>query len=132
VVITVQCSVRLNEVRLSTNLDFRTFSRAHGDFAGAPLLCKTGAHAHQSLEAGARSGTHTRIYRLECGPGKGGRLLFLRPARTSMNVVLPAPLAPMRAVKTPGWKAPVMPFSSSSSLGPPGFACTTQIMSGDI
>ena len=40
-----------------------------------------------------------------------------------MKVVLPAPLAPMSAVRTPGWKAPVMPFRSSSSLGPPGFAC---------
>ena len=41
-----------------------------------------------------------------------------------MKVVLPAPLAPMSAVRTPGWKAPVMPFSSSSSLGAPGFACS--------
>ena len=40
-----------------------------------------------------------------------------------MKVVLPAPLAPISAVSTPGWNAPVMPFSSSSSLGPPGFAC---------
>ena len=39
-----------------------------------------------------------------------------------MKVVLPAPLAPMSAVRTPGGQAPVMPFSSSSSLGAPGFA----------
>ena len=38
----------------------------------------------------------------------GGRPVF-RSASTSMSVVLPAPEAPMRAVSTPGLKAPVMP-----------------------
>ena len=38
----------------------------------------------------------------------GGRPV-LRSASTSMRVVFPAPEAPMRAVSTPGLKAPVMP-----------------------
>lgn len=48
-----------------------------------------------------------------------------RPARRSRKVVLPAPLAPMSAVSTPGLKHPVMPFSNSSSFTPAAspFAC---------
>ncbi len=36
------------------------------------------------------------------------------PASTSMSVVLPAPVTPMRQVSTLGLKAPLMPSSSSS------------------
>ena len=55
-------------------------------------------------------------------PNKGARdsvrARVLRPARRSRKVVLPAPLAPISAVRTPGRNAPVIPFSSSSSLTP--------------
>lgn len=37
-----------------------------------------------------------------------------RPARTSMSVVLPAPELPIRAVSTPGSKAPLQSRSSRS------------------
>jgi len=36
------------------------------------------------------------------------------PASTSMSVVLPAPVTPMRQVSTLGLKAPLMPNSSSN------------------
>ena len=38
----------------------------------------------------------------------------LRPARTSMRVVFPAPETPMRQVSTPGRKQPLMSVSSTS------------------
>ncbi|GMF43366.1 unnamed protein product [Phytophthora lilii] len=42
----------------------------------------------------------------------------LRPAITSMSVVLPAPVDPMSAVMDPGIAYPLMPLSSvSDSLG---------------
>ena len=50
------------------------------------------------------------------------------PARTSMRVVLPAPLTPMRQVSTPGRKAPLMPSSSSSMACPPSW-CTCSLPS---
>ncbi|BAF24820.1 Os09g0332600 [Oryza sativa Japonica Group] len=42
-------------------------------------------------------------------------LVFL-PANTSINVVFPAPLTPIRAVSTPGLNEPLMPFNSSNRL----------------
>jgi hypothetical protein len=50
--------------------------------------------------------------------GKGGGVLVLRQASTSSKVVLPAPLAPMRAVRTPGRKKPVI-LCSSCNCGLP-------------
>ena len=53
-----------------------------------------------------------------------GSHVFL-PARTSMRVVLPAPLTPMRQVSTPGRKAPLMPSSSSSMFcAPSAWTCS--------
>nr|GMD85487.1 Coatomer subunit beta-1 [Ipomoea batatas]GMD90779.1 Coatomer subunit beta-1 [Ipomoea batatas] len=42
------------------------------------------------------------------------------PANTSIRVVFPAPLTPIKAVRTPGLKAPLTPFNSTnlSSLAP--------------
>lgn len=42
----------------------------------------------------------------------------MRPASTSMSVVLPAPEEPMRAVRMPGWNAPLQPRRSCRSLTP--------------
>ena len=55
----------------------------------------------------------------------------LRPARTSMRVVFPAPDTPTRAVRMPGWKAPLTSFSSCSMSLPPSLfwsaiSCTAQ------
>ena len=44
-------------------------------------------------------------------------VLVLRPAKQSMRVVLPAPVTPIKAVRTLGLKAPLM-LLSSCSCGP--------------
>uniref|UniRef100_A0A2P2JV06 Uncharacterized protein n=1 Tax=Rhizophora mucronata TaxID=61149 RepID=A0A2P2JV06_RHIMU len=36
------------------------------------------------------------------------------PANTSIRVVFPAPLTPIKAVRTPGLKAPLTPFRSTN------------------
>ena len=55
---------------------------------------------------------HSRVLSVYWWRNSTGMMLqrpVLRSASTSMSVVLPAPEAPIRAVSTPGLKAPVMP-----------------------
>ena len=64
-----------------------------------PLVVKPGLTHHCTL--------------LQSEQTSRGSPVFL-PASTSMRVVLPAPVTPMRQVSTLGRKAPLMPSSSSS------------------
>lgn len=51
-------------------------------------------------------------------PGNGDVSIYVstgfRPANTSIRVVFPAPLTPIKAVRTPGLNEPLTPFKSSS------------------
>ena len=49
-----------------------------------------------------------------------------------MRVVLPAPEEPTRAVRMPGWKAPLQSFSSCSMVTPPTSAGLGPIFSGSV
>ncbi len=61
-----------------------------------------------------------------------GDSLVLRPASTSISVVLPAPELPTRAVKMPGRNAPLTSFSSCSIFLPPKSAARGPSFSGSV
>lgn len=54
------------------------------------------------------------------------------PASTSMSVVFPAPELPTRAVKTPGWKAPLQSPSRRSMVTPSTTAARGPTFSGSV
>lgn len=59
-------------------------------------------------------------------------ILVLRPASTSMSVVLPAPLLPTSAVRMPGLKLPLQWFNSCSMFLPSTTAAFGPSFSGSV